>query len=96
MQYVNPNKLSDAVCNIYDVKNTISSVGLNNLVKDNEGTEITIGDCIHDILLFLEELEANSPYKDDDDPIQDSDIARTKVPALDVNGKFIYNEGSTA
>ncbi len=92
MQYVNPKKLSDAVCNIYDVKNTISSVGLNNLVKDNEGTEITIGDCIHDILLFLEELEANSPYKDDDDPTQD----RTKVPALDADGKFIYNEGGTA
>ena len=24
------------------------------------------------------------------------EIARTKVPALDVNGKFIYNEGGTA
>jgi len=91
MQYVNPNELSNAVCNIYDVKNAIKSLGLNDELKDNDGTEITIGDCIHDILLFLEELEANSPYKGDE-----PSIARSKVPALDADGKFIYNEGSTA
>ena len=63
--YVNPNELSNAVCDMYDVKNAIKSLGLNDELKDNDGTEITIGDCIHDILLFLEELEANSPYKDE-------------------------------
>tara|TARA_B100000780_G_C21007919_1_gene403499 strand:- start:97 stop:477 length:381 start_codon:yes stop_codon:yes gene_type:complete len=63
--YVNPNELSNAVCDMYDVKNAIKSLGLNDELKDNDGTEITIGDCIHDILLFLEELEENSPYKDE-------------------------------
>lgn len=57
MQYVNPNELSNAVCNMYDVKNTIKSLGLNEELKDNEGTEATIGDCIHDVLTFLESLE---------------------------------------
>ena len=65
MQYVNPIELSFAVCDMYDVKNAIKSLGLNDELKNNDGTEITIGDCIHDILLFLEELEANSPYKDE-------------------------------
>ena len=63
MQYVNPNELSNAVCNLYDVKKVVKSLGLNNTPKDNEGSEGTISDCIEDILLFLEQLEANSPYK---------------------------------
>ena len=42
---------------MYDLKNTIKSLGLNGELKDNEGTEITIGDCIHDVLMFLKELE---------------------------------------
>ena len=57
MQYVNPNNLSSALCDMYDLKNTIKSLGLNGELKDNEGTEITIGDCIHDVLMFLKELE---------------------------------------
>tara|TARA_R100001143_G_C3287639_1_gene99689 strand:+ start:210 stop:413 length:204 start_codon:yes stop_codon:yes gene_type:complete len=65
MQYVNPNNLSSALCDMYDVKNTIKSLGLNDEPKDNEGTEITLGDCIHDILLFLEGLDANSPYQEE-------------------------------
>ena len=63
MQYVNPNNLSSALCDMYDVKNTIKSLGLDGELKDNEGTEATIGDCVHDVLMFLEELEAGSPYK---------------------------------
>jgi hypothetical protein len=60
MQYVNPNELSNAVCNIYDVKKAIESLGLNKTQKDNEGTESTISDCIDDILLFLEQLETKT------------------------------------
>ena len=64
MQYVNPNSLSSAIFDAYDVKNTIALLGLNNQLKDNDGTTFTIGDCIHDILLFLEELEANLPNEE--------------------------------
>jgi len=60
MQYVNPNDLSSAIFDMYDLKRTIKFLGLNDEPKDNEGTEITVGDCISDVLLFLEELDANS------------------------------------
>jgi len=57
MQYVNQNDLTSAICDMYDVKNTIKSLGLNDELKDNEGTEITLGDCIHDVLTFLNSLQ---------------------------------------
>lgn len=64
MQYVNPNSLSSVICDAYDVKNTIASLGLNNQLKDNDGTTFTLEDCMREILLFLEELEATLPNKE--------------------------------
>jgi len=64
MQYVNPMALSNAICDAYDIKNTIAFLDLNNQPKDNNGTEFTIGECIQDILLFLNELETTLPHKE--------------------------------
>ena len=50
------NKLNSALCDMYDIKRALSKETLQ-LPKDNDGTEITISDCIDDILAFLEELE---------------------------------------
>jgi hypothetical protein len=50
------NKISSALCDAYDVRSVLSDK-IKNKLKDNEGTEITIGDCLDDIISILEELE---------------------------------------
>ena len=50
------NKLDSALCDMYDIKRALSKETMQ-LPKDNDGTEITISDCIDDIIDFLEELE---------------------------------------
>jgi len=52
------NKIDNALCDAYDIQKTINLHKLNNLPKDNEGTIFTISDCIENIILILEELEA--------------------------------------
>lgn len=54
---MNLNDLSSALCDAYDVRNALST-RIKNKPKDNEGTEITIGDCLDSIIEFLEALEA--------------------------------------
>ena len=54
---VNQNDLASAICDITDVKNTIKLLGLNEHPKDNDGTEITVSDCIADVLTFLNSLQ---------------------------------------
>jgi hypothetical protein len=39
-----------------DVRNALSKT-MKNRPKDNDGTEITIGMCLDDVILFLESLE---------------------------------------
>jgi hypothetical protein len=56
MVEVNPNDVSSALCDMYDIRNALSAK-VKKMPKDNEGTEITIGDCIDDVILFLEQLE---------------------------------------
>ena len=51
------NQLTSALCDIHDIKNALTDE-VKNLPKDNDGTETTIGDCIDDVLEFLEDLEA--------------------------------------
>ena len=53
------NEISSALCDMEDIKNALSD-DIKNQPKDNEGTEITIGDCIHDVIMFLEYLEEKS------------------------------------
>ena len=60
---VNPNDLSSALCDAYDIKDRIRSYGIKDKPKDADGSETTIGDCINDIIYFLEELEKEE--KDD-------------------------------
>ena len=53
---IDQNSLSSALCDMYDIRNTLSQK-VKNQPKDNEGTECTIGMCIDDVILFLESLE---------------------------------------
>ena len=53
---MNINKLDSALCDMYDIKRALSKETMR-LPKDNDGTEITISDCIDDVIDFLEELE---------------------------------------
>jgi len=53
---INQNDLSSALCDIYDIKRALSKA-IKKMPKDNEGTDITIGDCIDDLVLFLEGLQ---------------------------------------
>jgi hypothetical protein len=50
------NDLSSALCDMYDIREALST-RIKNKPKDNEGSEITIGDCIDDVILFLESLQ---------------------------------------
>lgn len=53
---MNQNDLSSALRDMYDIREFLSNK-MKNKPKDNDGTEITIGDCIDDVILFLESLE---------------------------------------
>lgn len=50
------NEIQSALCDMYDVRHALPGK-IKNQPKDNEGTGITIGQCIDDVILFLEELE---------------------------------------
>ena len=50
------NEISSALCDMEDIKNALSD-DIKNQPKDNEGTEITIGDCIHDVIYLLRNLK---------------------------------------
>jgi len=56
---LNYNMISDALLDAYDVKRTLLSSNPEALRKprDNEGTEITVGDCLDNIIEILEALE---------------------------------------
>jgi cell fate (sporulation/competence/biofilm development) regulator YlbF (YheA/YmcA/DUF963 family) len=54
---INQNNLSSAICDLEDIKRFLEFKKLLNEPKDNEGTQITINDCIEDIMSFLNELE---------------------------------------
>ena len=65
------NELKNALLDMYDVRNSLSSAvirtnnpeAINGLMKvldipkDNDGTDFTIGDCIDDVISFLERYE---------------------------------------
>jgi hypothetical protein len=53
---IDSNQLSSALCDMYDIRSALST-RMKNKPKDDEGTEITIGDCLDDVILFLESLE---------------------------------------
>ena len=65
------NELKNALLDMYDVRNKLSSavIRTNNpeatsglmkvldIPKDNDGSIFTIGDCIEDVITFLEEQD---------------------------------------
>ncbi len=53
---INANEISSALCDMYDIRNTLPNK-VKNQPKDNDGTEITIGDCLDSVIEFLEEME---------------------------------------
>lgn len=52
---MNINKLDSALCDMYDLRRALSKEILQ-LPKDNDGTDITISDCVDDVIEFLEGL----------------------------------------
>jgi hypothetical protein len=51
------DQISSALFDMYDIREALSE-RIKNKPKDNEGSEITIGMCIDDVILFLESLES--------------------------------------
>ena len=56
---INLNAVSSALCDMYDIRNALSAK-VKKMPKDNEGTEYTIGECIDDVIEFLEALEGEA------------------------------------
>ena len=64
---INENDLSSALCDIQDIKKMSELIFVKDesgkecqykdLPKDNEGSDTTIGDCIDNVINFLEGLE---------------------------------------
>ena len=51
------NKVSDAVLNMYDIRDALSKRTKNKPLHDDTGSDYSVGDCIGDVILFLESLE---------------------------------------
>lgn len=51
------NAISSALLDAYDIRNALSK-RIKNQPKDHDGTGITIGDCLDDIIETLEALES--------------------------------------
>ena len=49
---MNADELNSALCDMYEVKRALDKRTMQ-LPKVNDGTEITIGDCINDVIDFL-------------------------------------------
>ena len=60
------DEIASALFDALDVKGTLEREQLEHLPKDNEGTEITIVECISEVILFLENLEKNLEDKSND------------------------------
>tara|TARA_R100000750_G_scaffold41239_1_gene26795 strand:- start:26 stop:211 length:186 start_codon:yes stop_codon:yes gene_type:complete len=61
---MNKNEISNAYFNVMDIENTLDAE-TKSLTRRHGGTqnEDTVGDLIHDIKLFLEELEREEESK---------------------------------
>ena len=52
------DEISSAIFDMLDIKNSLSK-RIKSKLKDEEGTETTIGDCIDSVIETLERLEAS-------------------------------------
>lgn len=55
---MNKDRIADALFDMYDIRKMLSEK-IKNKPKDNEGTMFTIGDCIDNVIEFLESLDEN-------------------------------------
>jgi hypothetical protein len=57
MKVISAETISDLLCDANDIRNALrfAKGNLLNKPKDNDGTEITIGDCLDNIIETLEE-----------------------------------------
>ena len=53
---MNYNFMSNMQCNIIDVIETIKNEDVWNSPKDNDGTSITVGDCLEDLASDIDQL----------------------------------------
>jgi hypothetical protein len=56
MKVIDLNALSSALLDMYDIRNALPDK-VKKMPKDNEGTDYTVGECIDDVIEFLEQLE---------------------------------------
>jgi hypothetical protein len=56
---IDSNALSDAVLNMYDIREALSDRVKNKSLHEPT-TDYTIGDCLDDVILFLEQLEESN------------------------------------
>lgn len=52
---LNLNDTSSAICDLMDVRRALPKK-IKDMPKDNDGTDITIGECLDDVLNFLENI----------------------------------------
>ena len=62
MKMIYKNDLTSAICDMWDIKRSVPK-DIQKLPKDNQGTEYTIGECIDDVLDYLQSLEENEDGK---------------------------------
>ena len=56
-EMLDQNDVSNAVLNMYDIRDALSKRIKNKPLNDDTGSDYSIGDCIGDVILFLESLE---------------------------------------
>lgn len=49
--------IQSALLDMYDIRYALSET-VKRMPKDNDGTDITIGDCINAVIITLEELDS--------------------------------------
>lgn len=54
---IDSNALSNAVLNMYDIREALSKRTKNKPLNDDTDSDYSIGDCLDDVVLFLEQLE---------------------------------------
>lgn len=55
------NDAASALLDMYDIRAALSA-RIKNRPKDNEGSGFTIGDCIEDVIYFLETISYNGGH----------------------------------
>lgn len=51
------NEVSNAVLNMYDIRDALSKHAKSKPLHDDTGSDYSVGDCIDDVILFLESID---------------------------------------